>query len=144
LFGLNANADISYYSAAAKALWAGLIDLQPRSAGGGGGGGAAAGSGDGSGGGGGGGGREELVAGVARDILARLPAQFDVPAIRKAISVPSPTQVGGGEGRGRPLRCLGPRRGVPASWPGWQPAGRERGCGCPRPPPRAAFSPSDE
>jgi dynein heavy chain len=37
VFGLHANADISYYSSATKALWADLVDLQPRtgSAGGG-------------------------------------------------------------------------------------------------------------
>jgi dynein heavy chain len=37
VFGLHANADISYYSAATKALWADLVDLQPRVGGAGGG-----------------------------------------------------------------------------------------------------------
>jgi dynein heavy chain len=36
-FGLHGNADISYYTNATKAIWADLIDLQPRVAGGGGG-----------------------------------------------------------------------------------------------------------
>ena len=76
VFGLHATADISYYTSAAKALWAGLVDLQPR-----------------VGGGGGEQSREDLVSGVARDIRGRLPAPFDVPLIRKAIGVPSPTQV---------------------------------------------------
>jgi hypothetical protein len=37
VFGLHANADISYYSAATKALWADLVDLQPRTGAAGGG-----------------------------------------------------------------------------------------------------------
>jgi hypothetical protein len=37
VFGLHANADISYYSAATKALWADLVDLQPRAGAAGGG-----------------------------------------------------------------------------------------------------------
>ena len=36
-FGLHGNADISYYTNATKDIWANLIDLQPRVAGGGGG-----------------------------------------------------------------------------------------------------------
>jgi len=78
LFGLHANADISYYTSAAKALWAGLVDLQPRTGG--------VGSGGQS--------REELMGAVARDIKGRLPAPFDVALVRKAIGTPSPTQVG--------------------------------------------------
>jgi hypothetical protein len=76
LFGLHANADISYYTAAAKALWTGLLDLQPRTGG----------AGDGAS-------REEVVAGVARDIRSRLPEPFDVPLLRKSMGTPSPTQV---------------------------------------------------
>lgn len=30
VFGLHGNADISYYTNATKALWADLVDLQPR------------------------------------------------------------------------------------------------------------------
>lgn len=78
VFGLHANADISYYTTAAKALWAGLVDLQPRTGAGGAGGIS----------------REELVAGVVRDIKGRLPQPFDIPLVRKAISTPTPTQVG--------------------------------------------------
>jgi dynein heavy chain len=77
LFGLHANADISYYTAATKALWSGLLDLQPRT--GGGPGSAPS--------------REEVVGAVARDIRGRLPEPFDVLLLRKAFGVPSPTQV---------------------------------------------------
>ena len=33
MFGLHANADISYYTSAAKAMWADLVALQPRTGG---------------------------------------------------------------------------------------------------------------
>ena len=35
VFGLHANADISYYTNATKAIWADLVDLQPRTGSGG-------------------------------------------------------------------------------------------------------------
>lgn len=44
VFGLHANADIAYYTAATKDMWACLTDMQPRSSGGGGGGSPAAGA----------------------------------------------------------------------------------------------------
>lgn len=75
-FGLHANADISYYTSATKAIWADLVDLQPR-----------------TGSGGGGVGREEFIAGVARDIAAKIPEPFDLPQLRKEMGTPSPTQV---------------------------------------------------
>ncbi|KXZ49756.1 DHC2 protein [Gonium pectorale] len=75
-FGLHANADISYYTSATKAIWADLVDLQPR-----------------TGGGGAGVGREEFIAGVARDISAKIPEPFDLPQLRKELGSPSPTQV---------------------------------------------------
>lgn len=76
VFGLHANADISYYTNATKAIWADLVDLQPRT-----GAGAAGIS------------REDFIAGVARDIQAKIPQPFDLPVLRKEIGVPSPTQV---------------------------------------------------
>nr|Q9SMH3.1 RecName: Full=Dynein-1-alpha heavy chain, flagellar inner arm I1 complex; AltName: Full=1-alpha DHC; AltName: Full=Dynein-1, subspecies f [Chlamydomonas reinhardtii]CAB56598.1 1-alpha dynein heavy chain [Chlamydomonas reinhardtii] len=75
-FGLNANADISYYTSATKAIWTDLVDLQPR-----------------TGGGGGGVAREEFIGGVARDIAAKIPEPFDLPQLRKELGTPSPTQV---------------------------------------------------
>lgn len=76
MFGLHANADISYYTANTKELWSNLIDLQPRV-------GTAA----------GGLSREEFVANVARDIAAKIPEQFDLPLLTKGLGVPTPTQV---------------------------------------------------
>jgi hypothetical protein len=74
--GLHANADISYYTSSTKAMWSNLIDLQPRV-------GRAA----------GGISRETVVAGVARDISAKIPEQFDLPLLAKGLGVPTPTQV---------------------------------------------------
>lgn len=76
MFGLHANADISYYTASTKAMWSNLIDLQPRV-------GAAA----------GGTSREAVVAGIARDIAAKIPEQFDVLLLTKGLGVPTPTQM---------------------------------------------------
>lgn len=77
VYGLHANADISYYTSATKALWLHLVDLQPRSA--------ASGSGVT---------REDFIAGVAKDIGGKLPEPFDLPVIKREIGIPSPTQVG--------------------------------------------------
>ncbi|CAG9462277.1 unnamed protein product [Pedinophyceae sp. YPF-701] len=76
VFGLHANADISYYTNSTKALWKGLIDLQPR-----------------VGGTSGGVSREEFIGGVVSDVLAKLPEPFDLPVLRKKIGVPTPVQV---------------------------------------------------
>lgn len=54
------------------------MDLQPRS---------------GAGGGAGGVGREEFIAGVVRDVSAKIPEPFDLPQLRKEMGAPSPTQV---------------------------------------------------
>ncbi len=80
VFGLHANADISYMTETARRLWSGLIDLQPRVGAGGG----ASSSGMS---------REAHVAHVAADITARLPKQFDLPLLTKSLASPSPTQV---------------------------------------------------
>lgn len=76
VFGLHANADISYYTAATKSMWNNLVDLQPRV-------GAAA----------GGISREAFVGSVASDIAAKIPEPFDVPLLAKGLGVPMPTQV---------------------------------------------------
>lgn len=76
VFGLHPNADISYYTAATRSLWRNLVDLQPRI-------GAAQ----------GGASREDVIAGVARDIQSKIPDPFDIAIIKKEIGVPSPVQV---------------------------------------------------
>jgi len=76
VFGLHSNADISYYTAGAKELWSNLVDLQPC-----------------TGPVKGGLSREEFTAGVARDITAKIPEQFDLPLLAKELGVPTPTQV---------------------------------------------------
>eukprot|EP00798_Chlamydomonas_sp_ICE-L_P031818 gene31818-7022_t len=76
IFGLHANADISYYTNATKDIWRDLVDLQPRT-------GVVS----------GGVSREEFIGSVAKDIQAKIPEQFDMPLIKKDIGQPSPTQV---------------------------------------------------
>ena len=76
VFGLHANADISYYTNATRQIWRDLVALQPR-----------------VGGGGDGVSREDFIGGVARDILDKLPEPFDMPVLRKRIGVPGPTTV---------------------------------------------------
>ena len=75
VFGLHPNAEISYLTNAAKQMWKDLIVQQPRTAGGG------------------GDSREDMIAGVATDILASLPEVFDMLIVRKEMGVPTPTQV---------------------------------------------------
>ncbi|KAF8069431.1 DHC1 [Scenedesmus sp. PABB004] len=70
VFGLHGNADISHYTSVAKALWANLVDLQPRV-------GAAPGSVS----------RDDFVRGVARDVAAKLPEPFDLPLLAKGLGV---------------------------------------------------------
>lgn len=76
VFGLHANADIQYYTNATKVLWRNLVELQPRIAGTG-----------------GGMTREEFIAITAKDILQSIQDPFDLLQLRKALGVPSPTQV---------------------------------------------------
>jgi dynein heavy chain, axonemal len=76
VFGLHANADIQYYTNATRELWRNLVELQPRIA--------RASTGIT---------REEFIGNVARDVLAKIPDPFDLPVIKKDISIPSPTQV---------------------------------------------------
>lgn len=63
IFGLHANADISYYTNATKQIWSNLVDLQPR-----------------AGGAGGGMSREEFIGSVAKDIQSKIPQSFDLQA----------------------------------------------------------------
>ena len=76
IFGLNPNADVSYYTIATKTLWQSLIELQPR-----------------VGGLGGGISREEHIDNVAKDIISKIPEPFDTIVVKKGIPEPSPTQV---------------------------------------------------
>lgn len=76
VFGLHPNADISYYSSATKAMWSGLIEMQPR-----------------VGATGGGISREEYIENVANDVKSRIPDPFDLPVLRREIGTPSPVQV---------------------------------------------------
>jgi dynein heavy chain len=76
IFGLHANADISYYTNATKRIWSDLVDLQPR-----------------AGGASGGISREEFIGNVARDIQGKLPEPFDMQILKKEIGIPTPTQV---------------------------------------------------
>eukprot|EP00842_Homolaphlyctis_polyrhiza_P005441 jgi/Hompol1/5899/HPOL_000335-RA len=76
VFGLHTDAEIGYLTSAVKDMWSQLVSLQPRTS-------------DGAGGIS----REDFIANIASDIQAKLPAQFDVARIYKAIGTPSPTQV---------------------------------------------------
>lgn len=80
VFGLHPNAEIGYFTDASKELWSNLIDLQPR-----------------TGGGGGGLSREDYIAGVVKDIAAKIPEPEDIMNIRKRMTaegaVITPTQV---------------------------------------------------
>jgi len=80
-FGLHPNAEISYMTDSTKELWTGLVSMQPR------------------GGGSGGVSSEEIIGKTASDIQSKIPAEFDVPVLRKKLSaenangVPTPIQV---------------------------------------------------
>jgi dynein heavy chain, axonemal len=76
VFGLHSNAEIQYYTSAAKELWLNIIELQTS-----------------DGGGSGGINREDLITQIADDIQATLPEAFDEYNIRKSFDIPSPTQV---------------------------------------------------
>uniref|UniRef100_A0A061RTL5 Dynein heavy chain 1, cytosolic n=1 Tax=Tetraselmis sp. GSL018 TaxID=582737 RepID=A0A061RTL5_9CHLO len=76
VFGLHANADISYYTNATKQIWRDLVDLQPRTS--------SSSSGIT---------REEFIGSVAKDIQSRIPEPFDLPMLKKEFPTPSPTQV---------------------------------------------------
>ena len=66
VFGLHPNAEIGYYTNAAKEMWGHLIELQPQ-----------------TGDAGGGISREDFIDKVASDVLEKLPQEFDIDQIRK-------------------------------------------------------------
>jgi len=76
VFGLHANAEIGYYTNAAKDIWAHLVDLQPQT------------GTDSSGIS-----REEFIGKIAKDIESKLPPQYDVPLIKKNLSEMTPTTI---------------------------------------------------
>ena len=76
IFGLHSNAEISYYTLAAKDMWKQLVELQPQ-------------TGQGTTGVS----REGFIAGVASDIQSKLPPQFELDRIRKKLGQLSPTSV---------------------------------------------------
>ncbi|XP_014219672.1 dynein heavy chain 10, axonemal [Copidosoma floridanum] len=77
VFGLHPNAEIGYFTQATKDMWAHLIDLQPQTVVGG-----------------SGVSREEFVDNLAKDILAKLPAEYDMAKIKRNFGLAiSPTTV---------------------------------------------------
>uniref|UniRef100_A0A7N8XJR9 Dynein axonemal heavy chain 10 n=1 Tax=Mastacembelus armatus TaxID=205130 RepID=A0A7N8XJR9_9TELE len=77
VMGLHSNAEIGYYTQAAKDMWIHLIDLQPQ-----------------TGESGGNNNRDEYISQVAQDIQNKLPKRFDMDVIRKKFGTEiSPTSV---------------------------------------------------
>ncbi|XP_072908128.1 dynein axonemal heavy chain 10 [Hemitrygon akajei] len=77
VFGLHPNAEIGYYTHAARSMWGHLIDLQPQ-----------------TGESGSGMGRDEYIENVAKDIESKLPTPFDLDAINKKLALQiTPTTV---------------------------------------------------
>ncbi|XP_033627732.1 dynein heavy chain 10, axonemal-like [Asterias rubens] len=77
VFGLHPNAEINYYTQAARDMWAQLVELQPQ-----------------TGETGAGISREDFIANIASDIQGKLPAQFELDKIRKKYGLEiSPTTV---------------------------------------------------
>lgn len=68
VFGLHANAEIGYYTGAAKEIWSRLIELQPQTS-------SESSSTD----------RDEFIAKVTKDILRTIPDPYDREAIRKKL-----------------------------------------------------------
>ncbi|XP_069379878.1 dynein axonemal heavy chain 10 isoform X1 [Paralichthys olivaceus] len=73
VFGLHSNAEIGYYTQAAKDMWTHLIDLQPQTAESG-----------------GGISRDQYISQVAQDIQSKLPKLFDMDMIRKKFGMDIP------------------------------------------------------
>ena len=76
VFGLHSNAEISYFTNSAKALWVNTISMQTSDAGAS-----------------GGINKEEYVEKVAAEIYEKLPEVFDIYNIKKKHEAPSPTQI---------------------------------------------------
>jgi dynein heavy chain len=66
VFGLHPNAEINYYTQAARDMWSQLVELQPQ-----------------TGESGAGISREDFIGNIASDIQAKLPQQFELDKIRK-------------------------------------------------------------
>ena len=66
VFGLHPNAEIGYYTQAARDMWMNLIELQPQ-----------------TGDSGGGISREEFIGKVAQEVLNKIPAEFELDKIKK-------------------------------------------------------------
>ncbi|CAH1165598.1 unnamed protein product [Phyllotreta striolata] len=66
VFGLHPNAEIGYYTQATKEMWATLIELQPQTTG----------SGEGIS-------REEFIDLVAKDILKKIPEEYEIWRVRR-------------------------------------------------------------
>ncbi|XP_067660223.1 dynein axonemal heavy chain 10-like [Haliotis asinina] len=77
VFGLHPNAEIGYYTQAARDMWSHLVELQPQ-----------------TGESGAGISREEFIDKIASDVLNRLPQEFELDKIRKKFGLDiSPTTV---------------------------------------------------
>jgi dynein heavy chain, axonemal len=76
VFGLHPNAEITYFTNTAKELWMNVLSMQTSDASAG-----------------GGINKEEFIEQVASDIQSKLPELFDYFNIKKAIELPSPSQV---------------------------------------------------
>jgi dynein heavy chain len=77
VFGLHSNAEISYYTNAARALWSNMLMMMPR-----------------TGGSGGGVSREDFISATARDILDKVPEPIDEVIVRKQLpTVLRPAQI---------------------------------------------------
>jgi dynein heavy chain len=77
VFGLNANAEIGYYTKSARDMWDQLVELQPQTGE----------SGTGMS-------REQFIENTASDILKRIPPNYDEDKIRKKYGLDvSPTTV---------------------------------------------------
>jgi len=76
VFGLHPNAEIGYYTQAARDLWLTLVELQPQ-----------------TGDSGGGMSRDDFIGQVASDIQKSLPGQFEMDKIKRRITDVTPTTV---------------------------------------------------
>lgn len=74
VFGLHSNAEIQYFTNAAKDLWVHTLSMQTSD-------GSSAGGGD----------KDQYINTVATEIQEKLPELFDIPNIKKQYEVPSPT-----------------------------------------------------
>ncbi|BFZ18669.1 hypothetical protein BsWGS_21707 [Bradybaena similaris] len=70
VFGLHPNAEIGYYTQAARDMWSHLVELQPQT------GESSAGIS-----------REEFIGLIAQDVLNKLPVEFDMDKIRKNLGI---------------------------------------------------------